>query len=84
MSKTIKLSKEELEILHGYQQKQNQITFNLGSIDIQKALLEGQRGAILENLADLQEKSNKTAKELQDKYGEGNINLETGEFTLVK
>ena len=54
MSKTIKLSKEELEILQGYQQKQNQITFNLGSIDIQKALLEGQRGAILENLADLQ------------------------------
>jgi|TARA_R100000479_G_scaffold169571_1_gene111407 hypothetical protein len=84
MSKTIKLSKEELEILQGYQQKQNQITFNLGSVDIQKALLEGQRGAILENLADLQEKSNKTAKELQDKYGEGNINLETGEFTLVK
>ena len=84
MSKTIKLSKEELEILQGYQQKQNQITFNLGSIDIQKALLEGQRGAILENLADLQEKSSKTAKELQDKYGEGNINLETGEFTLVK
>ena len=84
MSKTIKLSKEELEILQGYQQKQNQITFNLGSIDIQKALLEGKRGALLENLADLQEKSNKTAKELQDKYGEGNINLETGEFTLVK
>ena len=84
MSKTIKLSKEELEILQGYQQKQNQITFNLGSFDIQKAVLEGQRGAILENLADLQEKSNKTAKELQDKYGEGNINLETGEFTLVK
>ena len=49
MSKTIKLSKEELEILQGYQQKQNQITFNLGSIDIQKALLEGQRGAILES-----------------------------------
>ena len=84
MSKTIKLSKEELEILQGYQQKQNQITFNLGSIDIQKALLEGQRGAILENLADLQAKSNKTAKNQQDKYGEGNINLETGEFTLVK
>ena len=84
MSEKIKLSKEELEILQGYQQKQNQITFNLGSIDIQKALLEGQRGAILENLADLQEKSNKTAKELQDKYGEGNINLETGEFTLVE
>jgi|TARA_Y100000004_G_C8727317_1_gene332743 hypothetical protein len=84
MSEKIKLSKEELEVLRGYQQEQNQITFNLGNVDIQKALLEGQRGGLLEDLATLQEKSNKTAKELQDKYGEGNINLETGEFTLVK
>ena len=84
MSEKIKLSKEELEILRGYQQEQNQITFNLVSVHIQKALLEGQRGGLLEDLATLQEKSNKTAKELQDKYGEGNINLETGEFTLVK
>jgi hypothetical protein len=38
----------------------------------------------LENFANLQEKSNKTAKELQEKYGDGNIDLETGEFTLVK
>ena len=84
MSKAIKLSEEELKTLRGYQQTQNQITFNLGNVDIQKAILEGQRSSILNGLADLQEKSNKTAKELQDKYGEGNINLETGEFTLTK
>ena len=84
MSKAIKLSEEELKTLRGYQQTQNQITFDLGNVDIQKAILEGQRSSILDGLADLQEKSNKTAKELQDKYGEGNINLETGEFTLTK
>ena len=80
----IKLSEEELKTLRGYQQTQNQITFDLGNVDIQKAILEGQRSSILDGLANLQEKSNKTAKELQDKYGEGNINLETGEFTLTK
>jgi|TARA_B100001778_G_C18286325_1_gene493297 hypothetical protein len=84
MSDKIKLSKEELEVLKSYQQRQNQITFNLGNVDIQKAILEGQRSAILENLADLQEESNKTAKEMQKKYGEGNVNLETGEFTLAE
>ena len=84
MSDVIKLSKEELEVLKSYQQRQNQITFNLGNVDIQKAILEGQRSAILENLADLQEESNKTAKEMQKKYGEGNVNLETGEFTLAE
>jgi len=82
--KNIKLSEEELKTLRGYQQTQNQITFDLGNVDIQKAILEGQRSSILDGLANLQEKSNKTAKELQDKYGEGNINLETGEFTLTK
>lgn len=84
MSKTIKLTEEELKILKEYQIQQNDITFTLGNVDIQKAILEGQRSTILEQLADLQEKSNKTAKELQDKYGDGNINLETGEFTVVK
>ena len=80
----IKLSEEELKTLRDYQQTKNQITFDLGNVDIQRAILEGQRSSILDELANLQEKSNKTAKELQDKYGEGNINLKTGEFTLTK
>ena len=62
--KNIKLSEEELKTLRGYQQTQNQITFDLGNVDIQKAILEGQRSSILDGLANLQEKSNKTAKEL--------------------
>jgi hypothetical protein len=80
MSKKIKLSEEELKVLREYQKKQNAITFDLGQVDIQKAFLEGQRSSILDGLADLQEKSNKTAKVLQKKYGDGNIDLETGEF----
>ena len=80
MSKKIKLSEEELKVLREYQKKQNAITFDLGQVDIQKAFLEGKRSSILDGLADLQEKSNKTAKELQKKYGDGNIDLETGEF----
>jgi|TARA_B100002019_G_C20916797_1_gene425565 hypothetical protein len=84
MSETIKLTKEELEVLQNYQQRQNQITFELGNVDIQKAILEGQRSAVLDKLADLQEESNKTAKGLQEKYGEGTVNLESGEFTLTK
>tara|TARA_B110000977_G_C11062449_1_gene486503 strand:+ start:1986 stop:2240 length:255 start_codon:yes stop_codon:yes gene_type:complete len=84
MSEKIKLSEEELKVLQGFQDEQNQITFELGNVDIQNAILEGQRSTVLGKLADLQEKSNKTAKELQDKYGDGNINLDTGEVTLVK
>ena len=84
MSKTIKLSKEELNNLKEYQERNKTITLNLGAVDIQRAILEGQRNSILDKLADLQEESNKTAKELQKKYGDGDINLETGEITLVE
>ena len=83
MSTKLKLTDKELKVLKEYQNVQNQVTFELGNLDIQRALLEGQRSAILEKLADLQEKSNKTAKELQEKYGEGNINIDTGEFTTI-
>jgi len=79
-----KLSKEELEKLNTFSKKQEEITVTLGQLDIQKALLEGQRSMILEELSKLQEKQNVTAKELQSKYGDGNIDLDTGEFTLSK
>ena len=41
MSEKIKLSKDELEQLQGFRRQNNEITFQLGNIDIQKAILEG-------------------------------------------
>ncbi len=79
--KTQKLTSEELQQLKDFSEKRNQITFNLGQTDIQRAMLEGQRNSILKNLSDLQEEENKVGKELQEKYGDGNIDIETGEFT---
>jgi len=77
-----KLSQEELESLKEIQNDSSNLIFNLGQVDVQRSLLEGQRNEVLTKLADLQEKQNTLAKELQDKYGIGNINLETGEFTV--
>ena len=48
MNKTIKLSEEELKILKSYQQQQNKITFELGQVDINRAILEGQRASVLD------------------------------------
>ena len=84
MKDVIKLSKEELDTLKKYQRENDLIVLRLGRVDVQKAILEGQRGDILEDLSKLQEETKVTAKTLQEKYGDGNVNLETGEFTLVK
>jgi hypothetical protein len=79
-----KLSQEELQQLKTFQNESNTIMFTLGQIDVQKALLEGQRSEVLEKLAQLQEQNNDFAKTLQEKYGDGNIDLETGEFKPIK
>ncbi len=84
MSKTLKLSKKELKTLNDYQSSQSEIIWGLGNISLQCALLEGKRSEILDKLSNLQEEQNKMAKKLQTKYGEGNIDLKTGEFTLTE
>jgi len=61
MRKKIKLSKKELKVIREYQSTQNNMTLDLGQVDIQKAFLEGQTASILDGVADLQERSNKTA-----------------------
>lgn len=77
-----KLTKEELESLKNNQSESSNLVFQLGQVDVQRSILEGQRSEVLSRLADLQENQNKLAQELQEKYGDGNINLETGEFTV--
>jgi len=84
MSEVIKLSEETLSQLKSYQQSSNELVFALGQVDFQKAIIEGQRSEVLTQLADLQEEQDKVGKKLQKEYGEGNINLETGEFTKSK
>ena len=64
MSDVIKLSKEELAKLKDFKVKNDQIVLQLGQVDVQRAILEGQRGVIFENLAEWQEESKSTAEDL--------------------
>jgi hypothetical protein len=77
MSKTIKLQEEELQNIKGAQTKITQLIYGLGQLEVQKT-------NILTQLEEAQLEQNKLGKELQEKYGEGNINLETGEITLTE
>ena len=79
--KNKKLSKKELQTLQEYQNKTNEILSVLGSIELQFNALKTQKEEVLQEFKTLQTNQTKTGKELQDKYGEGNINLEDGEFT---
>ena len=76
-----KLSKEEVKQLKDFQLKNNEIVVALGSITLRMDALERQEESELEKFQNLQLEQNKFAQELQKNYGDGNIDLEKGEFT---
>lgn len=82
--KSKKLTTKEVNELQELQITQEKIISSLGQIETQKQILKNKKENILNQFSTLQEKQSEVAKNLQKKYGDGNINLETGEFTPNK
>jgi translation initiation factor 1 (eIF-1/SUI1) len=76
----IVLKKEELKGIQDVQQQQNNLLFQLGQIEYQQKTLESQKVTTLNALTTSEQDANKVAKELEEKYGEGTLNIENGEF----
>ena len=72
-----KISKEELESLLESEKKVSAIKHDLGTLDEQKHNL-------LHALSQVREESNKEKKELEEKYGKININLQDGSYEEIK
>jgi len=83
MSKT-KLSKEELQQLKDFQRLENEVTFSLGDIEKRSLLLSKRKETLKNDYIALLQEQEKVGKELQEKYGEGSIDLEKGEFIKSK
>ncbi len=78
------LTPEELKTLQEYQFENNEIVAGLGTIELTIDNLNSQKTELLEKFKKLQTQQNQTAKELQTKYGDGSINLETGEISAME
>lgn len=76
-----KLQKEEIDKLLIFRQTENYIVQTLGEIELKQILSNQQKDSIKESLVVLQKEQNEFATKLQENYGNGNINIETGEFT---
>ena len=74
------LQKEEIDSLLTFQNEQASLLNEFGQLEIQLQTLTLQKETLIKTLKDLQIKSQKLGKELQQKYGEGTINIESGEF----
>jgi len=74
------LTKDEISSLKDLKQQYSDLTETTGVIEMQIINLEIKKEQIKEKLKSLQQKEIKLAKELEEKYGNGEISLESGEF----
>lgn len=76
----IYLTEEEKKEIIDIQTQENDYMVQLGQIEYQIQSLKSQKNTIGENLKQFDQRKTKFAQQLQDNYGEGSINIETGEF----
>ena len=77
MSKEQKITEKELKTITEQQGKIQTVIFDLGS-------LEAKKFEISEALKDYNDALNETKKELEEKYGQVNINLKDGTYEEIE
>lgn len=86
-----KLTTEELESIKLLQSKYNQTIFEIGIAEAQRIALQEQveklesnKKQLVNDLATIEQKESELTNSLQEKYGTGSINPETGEITSIQ
>ena len=78
---TKKLSQEQLQQIKSIQQKNQAVVQELGQIEILKLQLKKRQQTAQQYLEDLLQEQQTVAQEIEDTFGKGSIDIETGEFT---
>lgn len=81
MSEQIQLSKEELENIKQLQTTQQNLIDNFGQVEYQLQVLKTQKDKLIESLTQLRKEEINLGKILNEKYGNGSIDIESGLFT---
>jgi predicted nuclease with TOPRIM domain len=75
-----KLTEEEIKSLQEIQQATQSLINELGSLELTKIQIENRYDELVEYHTQLKQKEQELGKELSDKYGNGTIDLDKGEF----
>jgi len=77
------LTQEELELFKSYRQEANKLAGALGELHFQRTLIDLELDKIKAAIQANTSAQQTQLRELGDKYGDGSINIETGEITSV-
>jgi|TARA_R110000824_G_scaffold42389_1_gene124863 hypothetical protein len=81
MSKSKVLTEEEIKNVKKIKEDFQILVGQVGEVEVGIMNLKARKKELEEELNNIQLEEIKIAKELEKKYGKGNISLETGEFT---
>jgi chaperonin cofactor prefoldin len=76
------LTEEEITSLRNLNAQQNNILAGLGSLEYRITMLENNKAALKAQIAEVEQASAELGAQLTEKYGNGSLNLETGEITV--
>ena len=74
------LTEEEMKQISSLRIKFDELVFKVGMNEVQQMVLKAQKDQLENELNDIQLQEQNLIKEIESKYGKGNISLETGEF----
>ena len=76
-----KLEERELQELQEIQRKLNDVVYALGNLELQMILNNLSKDDLKKEINNLKNQEKILTNNIQQKYGDGSINLETGEFS---
>lgn len=79
-----KISQAELDRINFIKKESVEIASALGELNYQKILIDLQIEAQKQNIVDLRKSEQTLFEELRANYGNINVNLETGKYTIVE
>jgi predicted nuclease with TOPRIM domain len=75
------LTPEELNSLKQLKEDYNFLSINLGRVEIEFMNLKEEKEKLKQEFNNLKTKELELVEQIKSKYGEGNVSLETGEFS---
>jgi flagellar biosynthesis/type III secretory pathway chaperone len=83
-NENVKLEQEELQAIRAIAEQETTAVTQLGNVEFQLNALKNQKELIFNSIKELGNKRIEHMNSLQEKYGLGTINIDTGEFTSTE
>ena len=80
MSKETKLTEEEMQSIKNARNGFDEITVKFGQVEVEIANLSSTKEMLIKELSELKNTEREIVKNITDKYGDGELDINTGVF----